>query len=119
MVINENVCDACSPDAEKVSQEIIVQFIEKFNNWELAKDVGFPQLKRVFTFNNFSDASKFANKVSELADKKGHHPTILLEYGKVTVRWWSHKLKGLHQTDVDMSAQTELCYQETSELDKN
>ena len=114
MVDNENVCEACSPDAKSASKESILKFVDEFKAWELSEDVEFPQLKRVFKFQNFSDAQIFANKVAELADKQGHHPSILLEYGKVTVRWWSQKIMGLHQTDIDMSVQTELSYNENT-----
>ena len=29
----------------------------------------------------------------------GYHPEIILEWGKVTVVWWSHKIMGLHKND--------------------
>ena len=53
MIVNETVCEACLPDAKSASKENILQFIEKFNDWELVEDVGFPQLKRVFKFQKF------------------------------------------------------------------
>ena len=32
---------------------------------------------------------------------------ILTEYGKVTVVWWTHKIKGLHRNDFIMAAKTD------------
>jgi 4a-hydroxytetrahydrobiopterin dehydratase len=110
MSIEEKMCEACTIDALAASQESVSKFVQEFSNWELSQDVEFPQLKRVFLFQNFSDAQKFVNNVGELANNQGHHPTILLEYGKVTVRWWSHKIMGLHQMDIDLSMKTELAY---------
>lgn len=49
----------------------------------------------------------FTNQVGQLAEEQGHHPTILLEYGKVTVRWWTHKINGLHRNDFIMAARTD------------
>ena len=43
------------------------------------------------------NALSFANKIADLAEKEDHHPEILIEWGKVTVTWWSHKIKGLAQ----------------------
>ncbi|MFZ3143332.1 4a-hydroxytetrahydrobiopterin dehydratase, partial [Psychrobacter glacincola] len=38
---------------------------------------------------------------------EGHHPGILVEWGKVTVTWWSHSIKGLHRNDFVMAAKTD------------
>ena len=42
-----------------------------------------------------------------MADREDHHPTIILEWGKVTVFWWSHKIKGLHKNDFICAAKTD------------
>jgi 4a-hydroxytetrahydrobiopterin dehydratase len=44
--------------------------------------------------------------VGALAEEHGHHPDILTEWGKVTVTWWSHKIKGLHQLDFVLAFKT-------------
>ena len=61
-------------------------------------------------FNNFFNAQKFTNVIGDLAEKEGHHPSILLEYGKVTISWWSHKIKSLHVNDFILSTKTEQIY---------
>jgi 4a-hydroxytetrahydrobiopterin dehydratase len=68
---------------------------------------GIKRLKRAFTFNNFIDAVAFTQKVAVLAENENHHPSILTEWGKVTVYWWSHKIKGLHVNDFIMAAKTD------------
>jgi len=46
----------------------------------------------------------FTNKIALVAEKEDHHPLIITEYGRVTVDWWTHKIKGLHQNDFIMAA---------------
>jgi len=58
-------------------------------------------------FKNFAQAVAFTNKVAEIAEAEGHHPAILTEWGKVTVTWWTHKIKGLHRNDFIMAAKTD------------
>ena len=58
-------------------------------------------------FENFLKSQSFVNKVGEIAEKEGHHPAILLEWGKVQVSWWTHKIRGLHENDFIMSAKTD------------
>jgi 4a-hydroxytetrahydrobiopterin dehydratase len=49
----------------------------------------------------------FTNRVGELAEAAGHHPALLTEWGKLTVTWWSHKIKGLHRNDFILAARTD------------
>jgi 4a-hydroxytetrahydrobiopterin dehydratase len=35
-----------------------------------------------------------------------------LEWGKVKVSWWSHKIKGLHKNDFIAAAKTDAIYAE-------
>ena len=60
-----------------------------------------------FAFLNYEDSVDFTNKVAQLADKEDHHPEITLEWGKVSVVWWSHKIKGLHKNDFICAAKTD------------
>ncbi|MBT3197928.1 MAG: hypothetical protein HN842_08425 [Gammaproteobacteria bacterium] len=45
-----------------------------------------------------------------LAEREGHHPAILTEWGKTTVTWWSHKIGGLHRNDFIMAAKSDQIY---------
>jgi 4a-hydroxytetrahydrobiopterin dehydratase len=45
-----------------------------------------------------------------MADKEDHHPLITLEWGKVTILWWSHKIEGLHKNDFICASKTENIY---------
>ena len=76
-------------------------------DWEIIVIDGIKQLRRTFTFNNFVDALSFTNKVGAIAEEEGHHPAILTEWGKLTVTWWTHKIKGLHVNDFIMAAKTD------------
>jgi 4a-hydroxytetrahydrobiopterin dehydratase len=65
----------------------------------------------VYSFNNFVEAIAFTNRVGELAEEENHHPALLTEWGKVTVTWWTHKIRGLHRSDFIMAAKTDKYYQ--------
>jgi 4a-hydroxytetrahydrobiopterin dehydratase len=68
------------------------------------------RLEKVFKFKNFSEALEFTNRVGALAEQEDHHPALLTEWGKVTVNWWTHKIKGLHRNDFIMAAKTDRMY---------
>lgn len=100
-------CEACRADAPKVTEDEKQNLLKEIPDWQPVELDGEEQLKRVFKFRNFAEALVFTNKVADLAEAEGHHPAILLEWGKVTVRWWTHKIGGLHRNDFIMAARTD------------
>jgi 4a-hydroxytetrahydrobiopterin dehydratase len=64
-------------------------------------------LERLYTFKNFKQALAFTNKVAQMAEEEFHHPSLLTEWGKVTVTWWTHAIGGLHRNDFICAAKTD------------
>jgi len=73
----------------------------------MIKEEEMDRLRRVFDCPDFEAALSLTNKVGAIAEEEGHHPAILTEWGKVTVTWWTHKIKGLHVNDFIMAAKTD------------
>ena len=105
--LSEQTCEACRADAPRVSDDELRELMPKIPDWEVSVVDGIMQLRREYGFSNFVDAMAFANRVGEIAEDAGHHPAILTEWGKVTVNWWTHKIKGLHKNDLIMAARTD------------
>lgn len=103
----EQKCEACRADAPKIPEQELKTLISQIPDWVVEVRDGIMQLERDFKFNNFKNAIAFANKVGDIAEQEGHHPSILVEWGNVTVTWWSHKIKGLHNNDFVMAARTD------------
>lgn len=61
-------------------------------------------LHREFTFSDFKQALAFVNRVGALAEEQGHHPDILLAWGKAEITLWTHKINGLTESDFIMAA---------------
>ena len=108
MSLKESKCEACRIDAPKVTDIEKQEFLKELIDWEIIDNAGIDQLVKTFNFDSYQDASVFTQKVADLADHEDHHPKIVLEYGKVEVFWWSHKIKGLHKNDFICAAKTDL-----------
>lgn len=65
------------------------------------------QLDKEYTFKNFLDALAFTNRVGELAESQGHHPDILLAWGRVRLTIWTHKVGGLTESDFILAAKAD------------
>jgi 4a-hydroxytetrahydrobiopterin dehydratase len=100
-------CEACRADAPKVSDEELATLIKEIPSWAPIIRDNIMMLERTYAFDNYQSGVEFTNKVAELAEQEGHHPALLLEWGKVTVTWWSHKIKGLHRNDFICAAKTD------------
>jgi 4a-hydroxytetrahydrobiopterin dehydratase len=61
-------------------------------------------ITRAFTFPDFKQALEFVNRVGGLAEEQGHHPDILLTWGKAEITMWTHKIDGLTESDFIMAA---------------
>ena len=44
------------------------------------------------------------NRVGQTAEAEGHHPDLLLAWGKVDVKIWTHKIDGLTESDFILAA---------------
>lgn len=108
--LSKQKCEACRADAPRISDDELRELMPGIPDWETVVVDGVMQLKRVFEFDNFVEAMAFSNRVGEIAESEGHHPAILTEWGRVTVSWWSHKIKGLHRNDLIMAARTDEAY---------
>jgi 4a-hydroxytetrahydrobiopterin dehydratase len=64
-------------------------------------------LMKRFAFPDFVSALKFVNAIGEVAEREGHHPDILLGWGKVEVSIWTHKIDGLTESDFVLAAKIE------------
>lgn len=108
--LTQMVCEACRFGAPTVTDEEVAQFKPQIPEWQIQEVDGIKHLIRVFPLKNFVDALAFTNKVGAIAEEMGHHPALLTEWGKVTVSWWTHKIRGLHKNDFIMAARTDQLY---------
>lgn len=71
------------------------------NEWRV---VNGHHLVRTYKFPDFVSALAFVNKVGELAEEQGHHPDILLAWGKAEITTWTHAVDGLTESDFILAA---------------
>jgi len=107
MKLTQMECVPCRGDEPKLSQEEIEQYLPLVGDWKLITKDGVQRLTRSYKFKNFAQALAFANQVGELAESQNHHPAILVEWGRVTVDWWTYVISGLHTNDFISAAKTD------------
>ncbi len=98
-------CGACRRDAPHATEAEMAEYLPQIPEWESIEEDGVQRPQRVYPFRNFAEALAFTVRVGELAES--HHPSILTEWGRVRITWYTTKIKGLHRNDFVMAAKTD------------
>ncbi len=98
----EKKCVPCQAGAEPLKGKALQEIHDQLDNgWELVEQT---RIEKEFRFDDFRQALAFVDRVGELAESEGHHPDLLLSWGRVKVTLWTHKIKGLHENDFVLAA---------------
>jgi 4a-hydroxytetrahydrobiopterin dehydratase len=103
-------CVACRAGEPTLTDAEIEDLLLQVQQWQVKEVDGMKRLEKVFKFKNFSEALEFTNKVGAIAEAENHHPLIMTEWGRVTLQWWTHIIKGLHKNDFIMAAKSDEIY---------
>lgn len=104
-------CVPCRKGVPPLSAEEIALHLPNLPGWQVHELDAAPRLVRVFRFKNYLEGLDFANHIGAFADQQDHHPSLLIEWGHVTVSWYTHSIGGLHWNDLIMAARTDQFYQ--------
>jgi 4a-hydroxytetrahydrobiopterin dehydratase len=109
MMRNSLINKACIPcrggDTPLAHEDCLKLLNELKDGWRINdKD----HLYKEYQFDNFMGALSFANKIGNLAEKEGHHPNLVIAWGKCAVEIWTHKINGLTESDFILAAKIEI-----------
>lgn len=107
MTLSAGKCIPCRKGDRALTDAEIEELLPEIPEWQIVEADGIGRLQRVFKLRNYVEAVAFTNKIAMAAEKEDHHPLIVLEWGRVTVQWWTHVVKGLHKNDFIMAAKTD------------
>jgi 4a-hydroxytetrahydrobiopterin dehydratase len=65
------------------------------------------RLTREFRFASFGPAVALATRIALLAEAQGHHPTLEIAWGRLTVTWTTDAIGALSVNDVVMAAKVD------------
>jgi 4a-hydroxytetrahydrobiopterin dehydratase len=94
-------CVPCKGGVLPLAGAELAELSKQVPNWKVVDE---HHLVRQFTFPDFIQALAFVNKAGAIAEEQGHHPDILLAWGKAEVTTWTHKINGLTESDFILAA---------------
>jgi 4a-hydroxytetrahydrobiopterin dehydratase len=100
--LSDQHCTPCKAGIPPLKGESLTQlYMQLSSGWKVIDE---HHLEKEYTFKNFKESLAFTNKIGEIAEREGHHPDILLTYGKVKIQLWTHKIDGLSESDFILAA---------------
>lgn len=100
-------CIPCRKGDPALTDAEVSGLLSQVPEWALIEVEGIKRLQRVFKLKDYAEALALANRIAAIAEEEDHHPLITLEWGRVTVQWWTHVITGLHKNDFIMAARTD------------
>jgi len=94
-------CLPCRGGVPPLRGEQLKKLHDNIPEWEVVNE---HRLHREFRFPDFKQALEFVNRVGAIAEQEGHHPDILLAWGKVGITLWTHTIDGLTESDFILAA---------------
>ena len=101
MSLSQQHCVPCRGGIPPLAGERLEQLSQQLPGWQV---VDGHHLLRVFSFPDFRTALDFVNQAGAIAEEEGHHPDLLLSWGRVEVKIWTHKIDGLTESDFILAA---------------
>jgi 4a-hydroxytetrahydrobiopterin dehydratase len=77
----------------------IVSRLSTLTGWQLTGDGPQVAIEKTFTFDNYYETISFVNAVAFVANTEDHHPDLSVHYNRCVVRFNTHDVKGISETD--------------------
>jgi 4a-hydroxytetrahydrobiopterin dehydratase len=92
-------CEGFETPLNKIEAEALMK---QLHDWTISDDV--KSISKSIAFKDFAGAMAMANKCAAIFEEEGHHPDLLVTWGKLTITTWTHAIGGLSENDFIVAA---------------
>jgi 4a-hydroxytetrahydrobiopterin dehydratase len=100
-------CVPCRGGVPPLQGDALRPYAEQLPDWKIVEE---HHIVKSFQFRDFKTALDFVNRIGAVAEQEGHHPDLCLAWGKVDAQIYTHKIKGLTESDFVMAAKIDQLY---------
>jgi len=99
-------CKPCEGGVAPLTETEAAALMTKIHaGWSLNMESA--TIERQFDFPAFSRTIAFVNAVAFIATNEGHHPEMIVTYGRCIVRYMTHSIGGLSDNDFICAAKVD------------
>ena len=77
----------------------VIAGLAKLSGWKLHGDGADVVIEKTFAFKNYLRTMAFVNAIAYIAEQQDHHPELLVRYNTCSVRFNTHDVSGITQSD--------------------
>jgi 4a-hydroxytetrahydrobiopterin dehydratase len=100
-------CVPCRGGVPPLRGDQLIPYAKQLPDWKIIEE---HHVAKGFLFPDFKAGLDFVNRIGAVAEQEGHHPNLCLEWGKVDVRIYTHKVRGLTESDFVLAAKIDRLY---------
>lgn len=94
-------CQPCSGETPPLTDAEIERLHQEIPDWNVTSE---HKLVKQFQCKDFVSAIDFVNRVAQIAEAEDHHPSITIDYKRVTFTIWTHAIGDLSENDFILAA---------------
>ena len=103
--LHNKKCIPCRGGVPSFDISEIHKYLKKIDGWDVKKNENASYfIEKNFKFKNFLESQQFVIKVGNIAETESHHPDIIFGWGYARVQIFTHKIKGLVESDFVLAA---------------
>lgn len=100
-------CVPCRGGVPPLTAAEIAPLLAQIDAWTV---VDGHHLEKTYRLQNFAAALELVNRIGAIAEEQNHHPDLLLAWGRVGVKIWTHKIDGLTESDFVFAAKCDRAF---------
>ncbi len=101
MTLAEKTCQPCRGQTAPLTARECQPLLAELDRWQMEDGC---RLRKAVSLKDFKEALALLNRISDLAEEQGHHPDMLLSWGKLTIDLSTHSVGGLTEADFILAA---------------
>jgi len=97
----KRTCVPCRGGVPPLTPAQVTPLLAQIEGWQVVEN---HHLAKRYALDNFAQALALVNRIGSIAEEQGHHPDLVLAWGRVEVKIWTHKIDGLTESDFILAA---------------
>ena len=94
---------AAQPRKALSATQLVAQ-LSRLDGWTLDGDGASVAIVKTFHFGNYFETIAFVNAVALIAHRQDHHPDLAVHYNRCGIRFNTHDVGGISNTDFECAA---------------
>jgi 4a-hydroxytetrahydrobiopterin dehydratase len=104
--LTDKKCKPCEGGVAALAAGEIAELLKLLDGWQLVDGV----IAKTYRFENYHEVMAFVNAGAWISHREGHHPDLEVGYNQCRVRYSTHAIGGLSESDFICAAKVDALF---------